>query len=67
MAKSKSVYVRPEQWELLQKRALDLSQEVGRIVRPSEILGALIWAQLGNVHLDDVEAYHRRDPPPEPE
>ncbi|NLC21165.1 MAG: hypothetical protein GX771_04545 [Halomonadaceae bacterium] len=56
MSKSHSVRVRPDRWREIEKHAWKLSQEAGKLVKPTDIVDAVILLKTKEIELEDVDA-----------
>ncbi|MEK9156622.1 MAG: hypothetical protein AAB448_00595 [Patescibacteria group bacterium] len=55
MADSHSLRVRGGRWEKIEKHAWKLSQEAGKIIKPTEIADAALFLYAQKITLEDIE------------
>lgn len=53
--KSHSVRVRGHRWADIEKKAWDLSIQAQRVVKPTDVVDALLVKGLGELNLDDIK------------
>jgi len=55
MSEAHSVRIRAERWREVEKHAWKLSQEAGRLVKPTDIVDAVLMLKIKDIELEDVE------------
>lgn len=56
MSESHSVRIRPNRWREVEKHAWKLSQEAGKLIKPTDIVDAAIALKIKDIELEDIEA-----------
>lgn len=55
MAESHSVRIRANRWREVEKHAWKLSQEAGRLIKPTDIVDAAIALKIKEIELEDIK------------
>lgn len=59
MSESHSVRIRGKRWDAVQKQAWKLSQEAGKIIKPTDLVDAAIALKIKDLSVSDVEMAKR--------
>ena len=51
---SHSLRIRPDRWDAIEKKAWQLSNEAGQIIKPTDIADAILWKGIKDIKLEDV-------------
>jgi hypothetical protein len=55
MTTDKSLRVRGNRWNAIEKLAWDFMQKEKRFIKPSDVADALLWKSLKNLTIEDLE------------
>lgn len=55
MSESHSLRVRSKRWSTIEKHAWKLSNEAGKIIKPTDVADAALAINIKNISLDDIE------------
>lgn len=53
--KAHYLYVRPDRWEAIEKKAWQLSREADRVIKPTDIADTLLWKGVKDLTIEDIE------------
>lgn len=53
--KAHTLYVRPERWETIEKKAWQLSIEADRVIKPTDVADALLFRGIKEITIEDIE------------
>lgn len=52
---SHSIRVRGDRWDAIEKKAWQLSNKAGRVVKPTDVADALLLKGIKDIKLEDIE------------
>lgn len=52
---SHSIRVRGERWELIEKKAWQLSNESKKIIKPTDVADAILWKGVKEIKIEDID------------
>ena len=55
MATHATIRVRSKRWDAIEKLAWDFSIKLNKVVKPTDVADALLWKNLKELTIDDVE------------
>ena len=55
MTTDKSLRVRPNRWEAIEKKAWDFSVKEKKLIKPTDVADALLWKNLNDLTMEDVK------------
>lgn len=55
MKKAHTYRVKPERWKAVEDKAVELTLEEGRIVKPTDILDAILFKGIKGIQVKDLE------------
>jgi|GEM_PF-2006202 len=55
MTTDKSLRVRGNRWNAIEKKAWDFSLKEKRLIKPTDVADALLWKNLNNLTMEDIQ------------
>ena len=55
MSEGHSFRIREERWKRIEKKAWELSQKAGKLIKPTDIADAALWRYVSQITLEDIE------------